>query len=58
MATKIAIDDHLLELAVRLGGHSNPREAVEKALQEYVARRQRIAIENAFGTFDFDENYD
>jgi Arc/MetJ family transcription regulator len=58
MATNLALDDNLLEEALKLGGHSTKRETVNEALLEYVQRRKRLAALDAFGTFDFDEAYD
>lgn len=58
MATNLALDDKLLEEALKLGGHSTKRETVNEALLEYVQRRKRLAALDAFGTFDFDESYD
>lgn len=58
MPTNLAIDDKLLELAVRLGGHRTKRATVNEALQEYIQRRKRLRALEAFGTIDFDPNYD
>lgn len=58
MPTNLAIDDKLLEEALKLGGHSTKRETVNEALVEYIGRRKRLAALEAFGTFEFDEAYD
>ena len=54
----LAIDDDLLEEALRLGGHATKRATVNEALVEYIARRKRRAALAQFGTFDFDPAYD
>jgi Arc/MetJ family transcription regulator len=58
MPTNLALDDELLAEALRLGGHGTKRETVNEALSEYIARRKRQAAIRAFGTFDFDPEYD
>ncbi len=58
MPTNLALDDQLLDEALRLGGHATKRETVNEALSEYIARRKRLAALRAFGTFEFDPKYD
>jgi Arc/MetJ family transcription regulator len=58
MPTNLALDDNLIAEALRLGGHRTKRETVNAALSEYIARRKRTAALRAFGTFDFDPEYD
>jgi Arc/MetJ family transcription regulator len=58
MATNLALDDKLLEEALRLGGHSTKKDTVNEALREYIQRRKRLAAVKSFGTFDFDERFD
>jgi Arc/MetJ family transcription regulator len=58
MASNLALDDSLLDEALRLGGHSTKRETVNEALREYIQRRKRLASLEDFGTFDFDGGYD
>jgi hypothetical protein len=58
MPTNLALDDQLIEEARRAGGHKTKKEAVNAALGEYVRRRKQLQIVNAFGTIDFDPNYD
>jgi len=58
MPTNLAIDDKLLEKAVRAGGHRTKRATVNEALEEYVQRRKRLKALRAFGTIDFDPRYD
>jgi Arc/MetJ family transcription regulator len=58
MATNLALDDHLIEEALRVGGHKTKKDAVSAALNEYVLRRKQQGILKAFGTIDFDSVYD
>jgi Arc/MetJ family transcription regulator len=58
MATNLAIDDTLIEDARKIGGHRTKKEAVTTALEEYIQRHKQRRILEAFGTFDFDPEYD
>jgi len=58
MATNLNLDDRLIKAAVRLGRHRSKREAVNKALEAYVAQLQRVEALKALGSFDFDSDYD
>lgn len=56
--TNLAIDDGLINEAVRLGHHRTKKDAVNAALDEYIRRRKQQRIVSLFGTIDYDENYD
>lgn len=58
MPTNLAIDDNLLNEALRIGGRQTKRETVNEALKEYVERRKRDRALDCLGTFDFDPQYD
>lgn len=58
MATNLAIDDHLLEEALEIGGHKTKKETVNEALREYIQRRKQLEILKLSGTIDFDPDYD
>jgi Arc/MetJ family transcription regulator len=58
MPTNLAIDDALLERALRLGGKRTKRETVDEALREFIARRLRLRSLDAIGTIEFDEGHD
>ena len=58
MATNLALDDRLILQAKRLGHHRSKREAVNRALAEYVARLKQREILDAFGTVAWNEAYD
>lgn len=56
--TNLAIDDSLLEEALRLGKHRTKRATVNEALKEYVERRRQLEILELFGQIDYDPAYD
>ena len=58
MATNLAIDDRLLEEALRVGGQRTKKATVTEALLEYVQRRKQAKILDLFGKVDFDLKYD
>jgi Arc/MetJ family transcription regulator len=58
MATNLAIDDKLLETALKIGGKRTKRETVNEALLEYIQRRKRLQALEAFGTITMDPTYD
>ena len=58
MATNLAIDDRLLEEALRVGGHRTKKDTVTEALEEYIQRRKQVRILDLFDKVDFDPKYD
>jgi Arc/MetJ family transcription regulator len=58
MATNLAIDMELLDVAQKTGGFATKKETVNRALAEFVQRRKTMEIIDLFGTVDYDENYD
>jgi Arc/MetJ family transcription regulator len=58
MATNLAIDDQLLDEALRAGGQRTKKATVTQALEEYVERRKQARILELFGKVDFDPKYD
>ena len=58
MATNLAIDDRLLNEALKVGGHRTKRATVTEALEEYVRRRRQRKIVELFGTIEFERDYD
>lgn len=58
MATNLALDDKLIEAAVRAGGHKTKRAAVTAALTEYVRSRRRKHILKWRGQVDYFDDYD
>jgi len=57
MATNLAIDDSLLNMALQLGGLKTKKDTVNTALQEFIQRRKMEDVINLFGTIDYDPNY-
>jgi Arc/MetJ family transcription regulator len=58
MATNLAIDDGLLEEALKVGGHRTKKDTVTEALEEYIQRRKQARILELFGKVEFDPKYD
>jgi Arc/MetJ family transcription regulator len=58
MPSNLAIDDELLEEALRVGGHRTKKATVNEALREYVQRRKQLEVLELFGQIDFDPAYD
>ncbi len=58
MATNLALDDSLIEAAVKVGKHPSKKAAVTRALEEYIQRHRQQQIIELFGTIDYDPDYD
>jgi len=58
MPTNLAIDDHLIAEAQKLGHHRTKKETVTAALDEYIRRRKQQAILSVFHSIEYDKNYD
>ena len=58
MATNLAIDPGLLDKALAVGGEKTKKDTVNRALREFVARREQKRLLGLFGSLDWDENYD
>jgi Arc/MetJ family transcription regulator len=58
MATNIELNENLVIRAMNLGGMKTKKEAVNRALAEYVERREQLKVTELFGTIDFDETFD
>lgn len=58
MPTNLAIDDQLLEEAVRVGGLRTKKDTVNEALREYILRRRQAKIVKLFGTVEFEPRHD
>ena len=52
MGTNLALDDKLVQEAVRIGGHRTGKAAVTQALTEYIQRHKQRAILGLFGKLD------
>jgi len=58
MATNLALDDRLLDEALKIGGRATKKDTVTEALEEYIARRKQARVADLFGTIDYDRTYD
>lgn len=58
VATNLPIDPELLEKALKIGGEKTKRETVNKALREFIARREQRRLREIFGKLDWDDSYD
>lgn len=57
MATNLALDDRLLEEALKIGGRATKKDTVTEALREYISRRKQARVTDLFGTIDYDPAY-
>lgn len=58
VATNLDLDPALVDHALRVSGEKTKKAAVTKALEEYVARRERRRLLDLAGTLDWDPDYD
>ena len=58
MATNLALDDSLLNLALKIGGFKTKKETVNTALKEFVERHKQHEIIELFGQLPCDSDYD
>jgi len=58
MPTNLAIDDTLINTALRIGKFKSKKETVNSALREFIVRRKQKDIISLFGKIDYDDNYD
>jgi len=57
MATNLAIDEKLLEEALKIGKFKSKKETVNSALKEFIQKRKQIQILKLFGSIDFEPTY-
>lgn len=58
MATNLALDDDLLDEALRIGGKPTKKATVTEALEEYIARRKQAKVLELFGEVEYDAGHD
>jgi hypothetical protein len=58
MATNLAIDNELLNEALKISGLKTKKDTVNLALKEFVSRHKQLEIINLFGKMDPDPDYD
>ena len=57
MPTNLKLNDKLIDEAVRLGPFKTKQEAVNTALAEFVARRNRLRVLELAGQIEFDPGW-
>lgn len=57
MATNLAIDDELLEEALKVGGQRTKKATVTQALEEYIQHRRQADVLKLFGKIEMDPDY-
>ena len=58
MATNLSIDPDLLARAVELSGEKTKKAAVNRALREFIARREQIRLRELFGKLEWSVDFD
>lgn len=58
MPSNLALDDRLLEAALKIGGHRTKKATVTEALEEYIQRRKQADILRLFRQVDYDPAFD
>jgi len=57
MATNLALDDQLLEEALKIGNLKTKKDTVTTALKEFIMRRKQLKFLELAGTFDIEYDY-
>lgn len=58
MPTNLAIDEKLLNEALRVSGHKTKKNTVNEALKEFIQRRKQKDILSLFGKIEMKPSYD
>lgn len=58
MGTRLITDPDLIERALRVSGEPTRSVGVNKALQEFVARRDTTRLSDLAGALEWDSSYD
>ena len=58
MATNLAINPQLLELAYEISGCDTKKETVNTALKEFIQRRKSEELIQLLGSIEYDPKYD
>ena len=58
MPTNLAIDDKLLDTALKIGGLKTKKDTVNIALKEFIQRRKMEDVINLFGKIEYENDYD
>ncbi len=57
MATNLAIDEELLNKALKIGGKKSKKDTVTEALKEFIVRREQKEVLDLFGTVEYFDDY-
>lgn len=57
MATILALDDALLNKALKIGGQKTKKDTVNEALREFIVRREQKNVLDLFGTVEYFDEY-
>ncbi len=57
MTIDLTIDSKLIEHVLKVSGEDTVKDAVTKALQEFVVRREKKSIVDILGKLEWDETY-
>ncbi|MDI6745266.1 MAG: type II toxin-antitoxin system VapB family antitoxin [Thermodesulfovibrionales bacterium] len=58
MPTNLAIDEKLLNEALKVSGHKTKKNTVNEALKEFIQRRKQRDIISLFGKVEMKPSYD
>jgi len=58
MPTNLAIDDLLLNQALKIGGLKTKKDTVNVALEEFIQRRKMEDVISLFGKMEYEKGYD
>ncbi|MDI6727415.1 MAG: type II toxin-antitoxin system VapB family antitoxin [Thermodesulfovibrionales bacterium] len=58
MPTNLAIDEKLLNEALKMSGLKTKKDTVNEALREFIQRRKQKDIISLFGKIEMDKSYD
>ena len=58
MATNLALEPDLLDLALAVSGEPTKKAAVTLALKEFIARREQKHLSDLFGKLEWDTSFD
>jgi len=58
MATNLAIDPKLIEVALKVSGERTKKGRSDQALEEFIARRRQKRLLELMGCLEWDDSFD
>ena len=58
MGMSVRLDTELVQQAMRSSGETNPQAVVTRALEEFIARRQRLGLLELMGKLEWESDFD